>query len=143
MMRAEDAPLISGPEDRGAAAIKHPAIRRAETDAPVVVVTGASAGIGRATALAFARRGWRVALLARGRAGLEGARRDVEAAGGVALVIRLDVADAEAVFAAGRQVVARWGRLDVWVNNAMATVFGPAGRVPPDEWKRVTEVTYL
>jgi NAD(P)-dependent dehydrogenase (short-subunit alcohol dehydrogenase family) len=110
---------------------------------PVAVVTGASAGIGRATAVAFARRGWRVALLARGQAGLEGARRDAEAVGGPALVIPLDVADAAAVFAAAERVVEVWGRLDVWVNNAMATVFGPAERVPPEEWRRVTEVTYL
>jgi NAD(P)-dependent dehydrogenase (short-subunit alcohol dehydrogenase family) len=113
------------------------------TDAPVAVVTGASAGIGRATAIAFGRRGWRVALLARGHAGLEGARRDVKAAGGWPLVIPVDVADADAVFAAAAQLVERWGRLDVWVNNAMATVFGPADCVPSEEWRRVTEVTYL
>ncbi|WP_207539557.1 SDR family oxidoreductase [Sabulicella rubraurantiaca] len=116
--------------------------RNGGSAAPVLVVTGASAGIGRATAVAFARLGWRVALLARGHAGLEGARRDVEAAGGAALVIPLDVADGAAVSAAADQVVAQWGRLDVWVNNAMATVFGPAERVLPEEWRRVTEVTY-
>ena len=113
------------------------------TDAPVAVVTGASAGVGRATAVGFARRGWRVALLARGHAGLDGARRDVEAAGGWPVVISLDVADAASVFAAAAQIVERWGRLDVWVNNAMATVFGPADCVSPEEWRRVTEVTYL
>lgn len=107
----------------------------AQMSARVAVVTGASAGIGRATAVAFAHGGWRVALLARGRAGLEGARRDVEAAGGQALVVPLDVTDAEAVFAAADQIVEASGRLDVWVNNAMATAFGPADRVPPDEWK--------
>jgi NAD(P)-dependent dehydrogenase (short-subunit alcohol dehydrogenase family) len=110
---------------------------------PVAVVTGASAGIGRATTVALARRGWRVALLARGHAGLEGARRDVEAAGGLPLVMSLDVADAAAVAAAADQIFQTWGRIDLWVNNAMATVFGPADRVPPDEWRRVTEVTYL
>src|SRR5687768_7235948 len=86
---------------------------------PVVVVTGASAGVGRATAVAFARRGWRVALLARGRAGLEGARRDVQAAGGEALVLALDIADAASVDAAAAQVIEHWSRIDVWVNNAM------------------------
>jgi NAD(P)-dependent dehydrogenase (short-subunit alcohol dehydrogenase family) len=114
-----------------------------EATKPVAVVTGASAGIGRATAVAFARRGWRVALLARGEAGLDGARRDVEAAGGRALIFALDVADAAAVAAAADRVVTEWGRLDVWVNNAMATVFGPADRIPAEEWRRVTEVTYL
>lgn len=80
---------------------------------PVAVVTGASAGIGRAAAIAFARRGYAVALLARGRDGLEGARRDVEAAGARTLVVPVDVSDADAVFAAAEAVVARWGRIDV------------------------------
>src|SRR3954469_16071025 len=111
--------------------------------APVVVVTGASAGVGRAVATAFGRRGYRVALLARGHAGLAGARRDVEAAGGQALAIPTDTADPEAVCAAADQVAAAWGRLDVWVNDAMATVFGPAERVPPAEWERVTRTDYL
>lgn len=110
---------------------------------PVAVVTGASAGVGRATAIAFARRGYRVALLARGHAGLEGARRDVEAAGGEALAIPTDVADAAAVFSAADQVAARWGRIDVWVNNAMQTVVGPVHRTAATEFRRVTEVTYL
>jgi NAD(P)-dependent dehydrogenase (short-subunit alcohol dehydrogenase family) len=113
------------------------------SDAPVVVVTGASAGVGRATATAFGRRGYRVALLARGHAGMAGARRDVEAAGGQALAIPTDTADPEAVFAAADQVAAAWGRLDVWVNDAMATVFGPAERVTPAEWERVTRTDYL
>jgi NAD(P)-dependent dehydrogenase (short-subunit alcohol dehydrogenase family) len=110
---------------------------------PVAVITGGSAGVGRATALAFARRGWRVALLARGRDRLESARTQVEAAGGGALPIPTDVADADAVFAAADRVVAEWGRIDVWVNNAMATIFAPADRVSPAEFERVTQVTYL
>ena len=115
----------------------------APSGATVTVVTGASAGIGRATAIALARRGWRVALLARGQVGLDAAQRDVEAAGGEALTIALDVSDAAAVHAAAAQVVAQWSRIDVWINNAMLTVFGPAERVSAAEWERVTRVTYL
>src|SRR5438105_4770974 len=115
----------------------------AHDGAAVVVLTGASAGIGRATAIAFGYLGWRVALLARGRAGLDAACREVEAAGGSALAIQLDVSDAAAVDAAADQVLQRWGRIDVWINNAMLTVFGPVERVPPAEWERVTRVTYL
>jgi NAD(P)-dependent dehydrogenase (short-subunit alcohol dehydrogenase family) len=110
---------------------------------PTVVVTGASAGVGRATAIAFAKRGWNVALIARGREGLEGAKRDVEAAGGRALVLPLDVADADAVFAAADQVAAKWGHIDVWVNDAMVTIFAPVSEIKPKEFRRVTEVTYL
>ncbi len=121
----------------------HRAQQSARSGAPVVVVTGASAGVGRAVAIAFGQRGHRVALLARGHAGLEGSRCDVEAAGGQALVIPTDMADADAVFAAADRVVAEWGRIDVWVNDAMATVFGPAERVPVPEWERVTKTDYL
>ena len=110
---------------------------------PVAVVTGASAGVGRATAVAFGRRGWRVALLARGRDRLESARREVDAAGGSALALPADVAEAEAVYAAAARVVAEWGRIDVWVNNAMATIFAPVETVSPAEFERVTKVTYL
>ena len=107
------------------------------------MVTGASAGVGRATAVAFARTGARVGLLARGRAGLEGARREVEAAGGEAVVCRADVANADEVEAAAAQLEAAFGAIDVWVNNAMASVFSPIAQMTAADFKRVTEVTYL
>ena len=110
---------------------------------PVVVITGASAGVGRAVAVAFGRDGWHVALIARGRERLASAAREVEKAGGKALVIAADVADADAMEAAADQVVAAWGRIDVWINNAMASVFGPASALSSDEIRRVTDVTYL
>jgi NADP-dependent 3-hydroxy acid dehydrogenase YdfG len=110
---------------------------------PIVVITGASAGVGRATAVAFARRGYNVGLIARGHDGLEGARHDVEAAGGRALVLPVDVADADSVFAAADRVVSEWGQIDVWINAAMATIFAPVNDIKPDEFRRVTEVTYL
>jgi NAD(P)-dependent dehydrogenase (short-subunit alcohol dehydrogenase family) len=107
------------------------------------MITGASAGVGRATACAFAREGATVGLLARGRAGLDGAARDVEALGGRAVIVRADVADAAQVDAAADALVAAAGRIDVWVNNAMASVFSPVASMTPEEYKRVTEVTYL
>jgi NAD(P)-dependent dehydrogenase (short-subunit alcohol dehydrogenase family) len=113
------------------------------TEPQVVVVTGASAGVGRATVRAFAARGARVALIARGRAGLEAARGDVEAAGGSALVLRLDVSNAGAVEAAAERVERELGPIDVWVNNAMVSVFSPVKSMQPDEYKRVIDVTYL
>jgi NAD(P)-dependent dehydrogenase (short-subunit alcohol dehydrogenase family) len=109
----------------------------------VVVITGASAGVGRATATAFASRGWRVGLIARGRDRLEGARRDVERAGGEALAVSADVADAQAIDAAAETTVSRWGGIDVWINNAMATIFAPVEAITPEEFRRVTDVTYL
>jgi NAD(P)-dependent dehydrogenase (short-subunit alcohol dehydrogenase family) len=109
----------------------------------VVVITGASAGVGRATATTFASRGWRVGLIARGPDGLDGARREVEEAGGEALVVSADVADAQAIAAAAQTAVTRWGGIDVWINNAMATIFAPVEAVTPQEFRRVTEVTYL
>jgi NAD(P)-dependent dehydrogenase (short-subunit alcohol dehydrogenase family) len=113
------------------------------TQPQVVMVTGASAGVGRATAIAFARRGARVGLLARGRAGLEGAQHDVEAAGGEAIVCQADVADADAVERAAARLEADAGPIDVWVNNAMVSVFSPILEMTPEEFRRVTEVTYL
>jgi NAD(P)-dependent dehydrogenase (short-subunit alcohol dehydrogenase family) len=110
---------------------------------PVVVVTGASAGVGRATVREFARAGARIGLIARGSAGLEGARREVEAAGGRALVLPLDVADADQVEAAAGEVERTLGPIDVWVNNAMCSVFSPVKEMTPAEFRRVTEVTYL
>lgn len=111
--------------------------------APVVVVTGASAGIGRAIAREFASHGWRVALLARGVDGLEGAKADVERLGSEALVLPTDVADEHQVEAAAAAVEAWGGNIDVWVNDAMATIFAPADQVAPADWRRATEVTYL
>jgi NAD(P)-dependent dehydrogenase (short-subunit alcohol dehydrogenase family) len=109
----------------------------------VVVVTGASAGLGRALAREWARRGARIALLARGRDGLEAARREVDRLGGRGLVLPLDVADAGAVEAAADRVEAELGSIDVWVNNAMVSVFSPIRHMNPEEFRRVTEVTYL
>jgi len=111
--------------------------------AGAVVVTGASAGIGRAVACEFALHGWRVALLARGAEGLEGARAEVERLGGKALVLAVDVADEAEVEAAAARVEAEIGPIDVWVNNAMATIFSEATLVSPADFRRATEVTYL
>jgi short-subunit dehydrogenase len=108
-----------------------------------VVITGASAGVGRATACAFARRGARLGLLARGIDGLEATRRDVESLGGTALVLPLDVSDAEAVDRAATEVEAELGPIAVWINNAMLSVFSPVKDTQAAEIRRVTEVTYL
>jgi len=109
----------------------------------VAVVTGASAGIGRAVAVELARREWRVGLLARGGEGLAGAEREVRAEGAEALALTCDVADPEAVFRAADEIVRRWGRMDLWINNAMVTVFAALQDITPAEFRRVTEVTYL
>jgi NAD(P)-dependent dehydrogenase (short-subunit alcohol dehydrogenase family) len=109
----------------------------------VVVVTGASGGVGRATARAFATSGAQVALLARGERGLDAAAADVRAAGGTPLVVPVDVSDAQAVDAAASRVEAELGPIDVWVNDAFTSVFAPFEEISPEEFRRVTEVTYL
>jgi NAD(P)-dependent dehydrogenase (short-subunit alcohol dehydrogenase family) len=109
----------------------------------VVVITGASAGVGRATARAFADRGATVALLARGVDGLKATRRDIEEAGSEALDLPCDVADADAVEAAADTVEAELGPIDIWVNDAMVGVFAEFIDVAPEDFRRVTEVTYL
>jgi NAD(P)-dependent dehydrogenase (short-subunit alcohol dehydrogenase family) len=109
----------------------------------VVVITGASAGVGRATTRLFARQGARIGLLARGRDGLEAAKREVEEQGGEALVCAADVADPQQVESAAAAVEERFGPIDIWINNAMTSVFSPIKEMTPEEFKRVTEVTYL
>jgi NAD(P)-dependent dehydrogenase (short-subunit alcohol dehydrogenase family) len=109
----------------------------------VVVVTGASAGVGRAVVRAFAQRGAHVGLLARGKAGLEVAAKEVESVGGRAVVVPTDVADAAQVEAAAARVESDLGPIDVWVNDAMTSVFAPFWEIEPEEFRRVTEVSYL
>ena len=109
----------------------------------VVVITGASAGLGRATAREFGRHGAKVGLIARGVDGLEVAKQEIESAGGSAMVLPLDVADASAIEKAAATVEQEFGPIDIWVNNAMASVFSPVKEMQPEEYKRVTEVTYL
>jgi NAD(P)-dependent dehydrogenase (short-subunit alcohol dehydrogenase family) len=109
----------------------------------VAVITGASAGIGRATVREFAKHGWRVALLARGVDGLAAAKAEAEALGSEAIVIPTDVADEAQVEAAAARVEAEWGAIDVWVNDAMSTIFSDVMRIAPQDWRRATDVTYL
>jgi NAD(P)-dependent dehydrogenase (short-subunit alcohol dehydrogenase family) len=109
-----------------------------------IVITGASAGVVRAVAIAYARRGDRVALLARGRAGLEGASLEARAAGAADVrTYQVDVSDADAVQEAADHLAAAWGGIDVWINDAMTSVFAPVWEISPAEFRRVTEVNYL
>lgn len=110
---------------------------------PVVVVTGASAGVGRAIAHRFGRAGYALGLIARDAEALEEVRREIEDLGGRAVVMPLDVADAGAVFAAADRIASALGPIDIWINDAMVTVFSPVWRMTPDEFRRVTDVTYL
>jgi NAD(P)-dependent dehydrogenase (short-subunit alcohol dehydrogenase family) len=109
----------------------------------VVVITGASGGVGRATVRAVAGRGARIALLARASEGLEEAAAEVERAGGTALALPTDMADADQVEAAAEAVERQLGPIDIWINVAMATIYSPFHRITPDEYRRATEVTYL
>ena len=109
----------------------------------VVVVTGASAGLGRAIVREFARQGAHVGLIARDRGRLEAAKREVEAAGGRALVLPADVAEHEQIEAAANAVERELGAIDVWVNNAMTSIFSPFWEMTAAEFRRVTDVTYL
>jgi NADP-dependent 3-hydroxy acid dehydrogenase YdfG len=108
-----------------------------------VVITGASAGVGRALGHVFARKGWRVGVVARGAEGLQAVASEIRAMGGEALILKADVADPGAMHEVADKVIEVWGGIDIWINNAMVTVFGPASAIEPEEFKRVTEVTYL
>lgn len=109
----------------------------------IVVITGASAGVGRATARTFAKRGAHIGLLARGRIGLEATQKEIEDAGGQAIVIPTDVANAGQIESAADKVEEEFGPIDIWINNAMTSVFSPVGEITPEDFHRVTEVTYL
>ncbi|WKN33754.1 SDR family oxidoreductase [Porifericola rhodea] len=109
----------------------------------VVVITGASGGVGRATAREYARKGYKVGLIARGKEGLEGARKDVDALGGKGLAIQADLADFEQVDAAAQKIEEELGPISIWINNAMNSVFSPVKEMKAEEYKRVTDVTYL
>jgi NAD(P)-dependent dehydrogenase (short-subunit alcohol dehydrogenase family) len=109
----------------------------------VIVITGASGGVGRATARRLAARGAKLALLARGHEGLDGARREVEELGGRALVLPTDVSSPEEVEAAAYEAERELGPIDVWINNAMVSLYSPFSEMTPDEFKHVVEVTFL
>ena len=109
----------------------------------VVVVTGATAGVGRAVVTEFARQGARIGLIARGKKGLEATKREVEEIGGQALMLPTDVADAQQVEDAAERAEQELGPIDIWINDAMTTIFAPFLQIKPDEFKRATEVTYL
>lgn len=117
--------------------------RRPAAPRRIVVITGASAGVGHAAAVEFGRHGWCVALIARGRERLEQAADEVRRAGGEAMTIVADVAEPGALSSAAARVETDWGPIAVWVNNAMATVFCDFARTAPEDFARATEVTYL
>jgi len=117
--------------------------RLGSSKAEVVVITGATAGVGRAVVREFAKRKAWIGLIARGKDRLEATKREVEQAGGRALALSVDVADAAAMEKAAEQVKQEFGRIDIWVNDAMATIFAPVTDITPEEFKRSTEVTYL
>jgi NADP-dependent 3-hydroxy acid dehydrogenase YdfG len=113
------------------------------SQAPVVVVTGAGAGAGRAIAAKFGREGWRVALLSRDPDRLQAAKREIEASGGQALALPTDMAECDQVFAARDKVVETWGTIDAWVNCAMATLVGPIEELAAKDFERVVKVTLM
>jgi len=115
----------------------------ARAQSPVAVVTGGSAGIGRAIALKFAQEGWRVCVIGRSVDGVESARREIENANGETIAFSVDVSDEPALSRAADEVVQRWGAIDVWINDAMVTMFAPLSQMSPEEFKHITEVTYL
>src|ERR1700722_1023082 len=108
-----------------------------------IVITGASAGIGRAIAHRFARAGCTVGLIARDRKALKQVKHEVAELGGTGMIFPLDVVDAPAIFAAADTIATKCGGIDVWINDAMVTVFSPVWNITPEEFRRVTEVTYL
>jgi NAD(P)-dependent dehydrogenase (short-subunit alcohol dehydrogenase family) len=113
-------------------------------DAPeVVVITGASTGVGARRCENFAKHGARIGLIARGVDGLKAAQKEVEELGGKALVFPVDIGNADRVEAAAAQIEADLGEIDIWINNAMASVFSPVKEMTPEEFRRVTEVTFL
>ena len=112
-------------------------------DRETVIITGASAGVGRATALRFGKAGARVGLIARDAKALNEVKKEIEALGGEAAVAAADVSDADAVFEAANKLEQALGPVDIWVNDAMVTVFAPFSEITPEEFRRVTEVTYL
>lgn len=108
----------------------------------VVVITGATAGVGRATAREFAKKGYKIGLVARGRDGLEATKNEIEQLGGSAIAVSTDVADYNQVELAAEKIEQAFGPIDIWINNAMASVFSPISEMKPEEFKRVTDVTY-